>query len=256
MTAAAPLAFDADPLRTYDSLELSALVFGRFSGIATDAAIEVCSLPPSQKLTPHVAYATSMHECVRLMREAKGIPRSTGCYLIANQIKPEVAARYPVNRWQRADAGRAADHEVEKVRLVYVDCDAQRIKGISSTDAEKRAAYDLSKRVEDFLISRLGDDHALGRGDSGNGYSIFVALEPFSPSKETGERIERFLKTLAVKFDAPGAKIDTTVFNPARLCPAFGTLKTKGSDTTDRPHRDTFFSCRPTIRRVPLEVLA
>jgi hypothetical protein len=48
---------------------------------------------------------------------------------------------------------------------VYIDCDPERTTGISATDAEKRIAYDLSLDVERFLVSKLGDDLPLGRGD-------------------------------------------------------------------------------------------
>jgi hypothetical protein len=248
--------FAEDPCRTYDELELNAFLSRRFFGMADTETIELCAVPPSQKLTPQVAYATNAANCIRLMREAESLPNSTGCYVVPNEIKSGVAARYHLNRWHRADSGRTADHEIERVRVIYIDCDAERVKGVSSTDEEKRAAYDLSLRVEKFIVSRLGDDHALARGDSGNGYAIFVAVEPFEPTKETTERVARFLKALAARFTVPGAKIDPTVFNPARLVPAFGTRKTKGADTPARPHRSTHFICRPTIKRVRLEVFA
>jgi hypothetical protein len=248
---------DADPTRTYDVPELNAHLFLRqFLDVQEGEPVELCVLPPSPKHIPHVAYATSYADAVRLMREGTSVPRGTGVYVVPNMIKRAIAARYTPNRWHRADAGRAADHEIELVRTVYIDCDAERPKGISATDGEKARAYELMRRVESFLVHRLGNDQPLGRGDSGNGYSIFIAVEPFAPTKATGERIERLLKALAANFVVPGAKIDTSVFNPARLVPAFGVLKTKGASGPDRPHRPTFFICRPNVRRIPLEVIA
>jgi hypothetical protein len=257
MSAVAPmLAFDADPHRIYDDVELSCLLWRRFFDIAADEPLELVALPPSPKQVPHVAYASSVDDCVRLMREAANIPRATGTYLVPNKIKPAIAARYPRDRWCRADAGRAADHEIDLVRSIYIDCDAERPKGISATDREKAHARALLRIVEDFLVQKLGDDRPLARGDSGNGFSLFIAVEPFVPSAATSSQVEKLLKALARKFEVTGAKIDTSVFNPARLVPAFGTLKTKGESTDDRPHRSTHFSCRPVVRRVPLEVLA
>jgi hypothetical protein len=254
-----PLESSATPAeadRVYDVPELNAYLFNRFLGVEPEEVRELCVLPPSPKLVPYVAYATSDADAVRLMRESAGIPRGTGCYVVPSKIKSAIAARYGENRWHRADAGRAADHEIEEVRAVYIDCDVDRPKGISSTDTEKDAAYSLLRLVEDFFISELGDDRALGRGDSGNGYSLFIAVEPFMPTKENGERLRRLLEGLALKFQVVGAKIDTSVWNPARLVPAFGTMKTKGANTAERPHRPTYFVCRPSVRRIPLEVLA
>jgi hypothetical protein len=241
---------------TYDVPELNAYLFRRFLEMADDEVVELCVLPPSEKITPHVAYATTPTDAVRLMRSARNIPRGTGCYIVPAKIKPAIAARYQPNCWNQAYGGRAADSEIELVRSIYIDCDVPRPKGISTTESEKLQAYELSRQIEEFLASRLGDDRPLGRGDSGNGYSIFIAVEPFAPTAETSGRIERFLKGLARKFQVDGAAIDTSVFNPARLVPAFGTLKTKGANTPDRPHQPTFFICRPNVRRIPLEVLA
>src|SRR5262249_33703167 len=150
----------------YDVPELNAFLFQRFLGIEPGEVIELCVLPPSPKLVPHVAYATTHAHAVRLMRESSSIPRGTGCYVVPNKIKPAIAARYPANQWVRADAGRAADHEIDHVRIIYVDGDAERPKGISSTAAEKASAYDLLRQVEEFFAEELGGDRALGRGDS------------------------------------------------------------------------------------------
>jgi hypothetical protein len=257
MTTTAPtVALQDDEFRSYDVTELNAYLFDRFRGVEPGEIVELCVLPPSPKMVPHVAYASSLASAVRLMRESAKIPRGTGCYLVPAKINQAIPARYPLDRWHRADAGRASDHEIELVRALYVDCDSVRPKGISSTDAEKAAAYELLQRVERFFAQELGDDRALGRGDSGNGYSLFVATEPFVPTEEAASRIERLLKGLARQFQIDGAKIDTSVFNPARLVPAFGSVKSKGYDTPERPHRPTFFICRPNVRRVPLEVLA
>ena len=95
----------------------------------------------------------------------------------------------------------------------------------------------------------------MGRGDSGNGLSVFVALEPAVPTKDSTERIAKFLRALNARFGTDRVKIDSTVGNPARLVPAFGTMKRKGQNTAARPWRQTYFACRAQVRRVPLEAL-
>jgi hypothetical protein len=96
---------------------------------------------------------------------------------------------------------------------------------------------------------------AVGRGDSGNGYFVLLALVPIEPSNETTVKISKLLGLLHRKFGRPGVKIDTSVSNPARLMPAAGTWKRKGWSTAERPHRITSFVCAETITRVPLEAL-
>jgi hypothetical protein len=176
-------------------------------------------------------------------------------YTCYNELHEGLHARHGEGRWLQG-ISRASDNDVTRIRAVYLDFDAERPRNISSSDREKRAAYEASFACERYLSSALGDDLPLGRGDSGNGYSLFIAIDPIPTSPDTRRRVELLLKAISLKFSVPGVKVDTSVGNPARLCPAFGTQKKKGVDTPDRPHRPTYFSCRHIVRRVALEVLA
>jgi hypothetical protein len=70
--------------------------------------------------------------------------------------------------------------------------------------------------------------------DSGNGYHLLYRVD--LPADDGG-LVERILAALGERFDTPHAKIDRTVFNPARICKLPGTLARKGDSTADRPHR-------------------
>lgn len=166
-------------------------------------------------------------------------------------LDPRLGARYEPGRWQRARNGRATDKDIQSLRVVFIDYDAERPKGISSTDDEQRAAWEVSRAVEDYISANLGTE-ALGHGASGNGYFTLIAIEPCAPTAETTTGISKFLTLLNKKFRAPGVKIDASVSNPARLMPCPGTWKRKGRDTDERPHRMTSFVCRPRVVRVPL----
>jgi len=74
-------------------------------------------------------------------------------------------------------------------------------------------------------------------GDSGNGGMIVYRIDPQPNSKETTELIQRTLKALSQKYNTDGMKIDTGVYNPARLVKLLGTLTRKGEATSDRPQR-------------------
>lgn len=233
-------------------LDINVSLFRRFMLAAPDATVELTAFDSRKKVT--VAYARSEEDHVRLLREVDARSDISGVYTVFNRVHDGLYARIGENRWVPF-ASRASDNDVTQIVAVYLDFDAQRPRDISATDDEKRAALDASLACEEFLARELGGDDCLGRGDSGNGFSLFVALQPVAPSPDVRAKTDRFLKAMAAKFSNDRCKVDTAVSNPARLCPAFGTTKRKGIDCKDRPHRETFFICRPIVRRIPLEVL-
>lgn len=237
-----------------DVLEMTARLRLRYLGVADDEIVELCALPVGKR-PPWVAYAQGVEETIRLMREGECLAETTGIYQVGNRIVQAIAHRYPAGRWVQAIAGRAQDNEIELRRELYIDLDSVRPRGISATDAEKRPVYDVADALQEFLATRIGVE-PIARGDSGNGLAVHVRLVPFAPTAETDARIERLLKILAKKFGTKYVEIDTTVANRARLGPCYGSLKKKGVDSPQRPHRRTRFSCRGTVVAVPLEVLA
>lgn len=201
-----------------------------------------------------VAHTTNQAQHARLLKEAERLRGFNGAYLLVNgPIKPAVFHRYPLDRICPAWNGRVGDADVALRRAIFIDIDPIRPKGISATDAEKRAAMDVCHAVEQFLVGALGVPSALGRGDSGNGCFILIATEPCASTRETTLRVNRFLKLLAREFNTDRVQIDTSVGNAARLMACPGTWKRKGEDTVERPHRRVYFSCRPNVHRITLE---
>lgn len=234
-------------------LEVSTRVVRRFLGMADDEPTELSIFTWGK---PGVAMATDAEHHVRLLRESERLDGYAGAYQLVNSIEPAILARYEPNRiHRRAHNGRASDNDIRGRRAIYVDVDAIRPKGISSTDEQLRAAYDVSHALESWLADAFGTDRAIGHGCSGNGYFTLIALEPCPITKEDSARIQKFLALLQKKFGTPVVKIDGSVFNPARLMPAAGSWKRKGVDTPERPHRRTSFSCRGTVERLPLEAV-
>lgn len=234
------------------SLEIGVALFRRFVMVEPDATVELTAFDSRKKV--HVAYARSEADHVRLLREVDQRKDFSGVYTVFNHIHPGLYARIGANQWVPF-ASRASDNDVIQIVAVYLDFDASRPRDISSTDDEKREAYDASRACETYLAKELGGDDCLARGDSGNGYSLFLALQPVPPSADVRGKTDRFLKAMAKQFGTERCKVDTAVSNPARLCPAFGTTKRKGIDCSERPHRRTYFSCRPVVRRIPVEEL-
>ena len=236
-----------------DELELSTALVRRFLGIGDTEFIELTAFIEGRIL---VAQCSSETDHVRLLREAEKLRGFNGSYQLVNgPTDPALAARYEPAKWNRAWNGRATDRDVQQLRAVFLDCDPVRPKGVSSTDQQLEQAREIAHAVTAWLAEVLGDDAPIGGGCSGNGFFSLVAIEPIAPSAETTKRIAGLLGLLQKKFGTERVKIDTSVSNPARLMPAPGTWKRKGTNTPQRPHRMTSFTCRGTVRRVPLEAL-
>ena len=72
---------------------------------------------------------------------------------------------------------------------------------------------------------------------SGNGAHILIRLPNRPADAETAWVCERFLLLLSAQFINSQAKVDTSTHNAARICTLYGTVKRKGSDIPERPHR-------------------
>jgi hypothetical protein len=124
------------------------------------------------------------------------------------------------------------DKDILARRWLLVDADPIRDAKVSATDAEKAEAWTTISKVREHLRGLGWTEPILS--DSGNGYHLLYRIDL---PKEDGGIIERILKVLAKEFNGDKAKIDQTVFNPARICKIPGTMARKGDNTPDRPHR-------------------
>jgi hypothetical protein len=172
-------------------------------------------------------------------------PYARGVYFVLNPLKPDILARR-CNRTDWAEEGElASDKDVARRRWLLIDADPVRNSHVSAADSEKGEALRVVRAVRDHLRGRGWPAPVLA--DSGNGYHLLYRLD--LPADEGG-MVKRILQALADRFDAPAAKIDRSVFNPARICKLPGTLARKGDSTPDRPHRPlTSWRCPDERRR-------
>jgi hypothetical protein len=165
---------------------------------------------------------------LRLTRDAEGV------YFVPNLVSPDLLAR-AVNRTRKAKKGEAVtDGDILRRRWVLVDADPQRPAGISSTEQEKAAAWEAIQAAGELLAA-----HGITRtvlADSGNGYHRLV---PVDLPADDGGMVRLLLQSLAARLDTPNVKIDTAVYNPARICKLYGTWSRKGDDMPERPHRQS-----------------
>jgi hypothetical protein len=159
--------------------------------------------------------------------------KAPGIYFLPNPIDPALLARANNRLRERAER-TTRDDDIPRRRWLLADFDPVRPAGISSTDAEHRAAIDRAVRCRDWLSSDGWPSPILA--DSGNGahlcYSIDLPNDPAS-----AELVQRCLQALDLQHSDAAVTVDRTTYNAARIWKLYGTLACKGDPTADRPHR-------------------
>jgi hypothetical protein len=156
-----------------------------------------------------------------------------GVYVTLNPCNPALLARR-VNRIEGKVQTTTADKDIVWRIWLLVDFDPVRPSEISSSDAEHTAALERARTAR-FELSEKGWPQPVF-GDSGNGAHLLYRID-LDNDDESAALLERVLKALAARFDDDLVKIDTVVFNAARIAKLYGTVASKGDSTADRPHR-------------------
>ena len=155
-------------------------------------------------------------------------------YGVANPIKPEWS---PPTTGKFVRAGKATcvgDDDIDHRAWFLIDIDSKGKGKQSATDAEIAAAVGVGDAVQDFLAS-LGWPPPLV-GFSGNGCWLFYRVD-LPNDHETKLLYDAALGVLGLRFNGDGCEIDPSAATAARLVPYFGTMKMKGENTPERPHR-------------------
>ncbi|MFI5342042.1 MAG: AAA family ATPase [Candidatus Methylomirabilales bacterium] len=177
-----------------------------------------------------------------------------GVYLSLNPVNPALLAR-GANRLKANAKETTGDPDIFRRVTLYVDVDAARPSGISSTDAERDAALAIRDRIHAFLIEEAGWPTPLAITMSGNGGGLLFRLDlPNDPPSTT--LIHRVLKGLACAFSTPAVTVDVSNYNAARLTKIIGTVAAKGDPVPDRPWRLATGTFCPDASPVSREALA
>jgi len=174
-----------------------------------------------------------------------------GVYFVFNPINPDLLARR-ANRCEIADAGSLThDQDITSRRWILIDVDPVRASAISASDEEKACAEDVCLAVYQHLREAGWPKPLIV--DSGNGWHLYYRVEL---PVDDGELVKSVLYYLADKFDTPRAKVDTSVFNPARISKLPGTKGRKGDDIAGRPHRwSKVFNVPDVVEVVPVAAI-
>lgn len=153
----------------------------------------------------------------------------------------------------RVNVTTTNDKDIDTYQWMLIDMDPVRSTGISSTKEELTKAYDMARRIIEYLRQRQWPAPIMAL--SGNGIHLLyrVALKN---TDENARMIERCLKALDLIFSDQYVEIDKKVFNPGRVSKLYGTTAQKGSNTADRPHRMAKIITKPdTVQQVSKEQL-
>jgi len=178
--------------------------------------------------------------------------KAPGVYATLNPVLPDLAAR-AYNRLVERVRTTTSDGDVTRRRWLLVDVDAERPAGISATGDEWQAANDLAVVIGAHL-------HAQGwpapvTANSGNGMHLLYRVD-LPNDDEARELVSRCLVSLAARFNTGAVKVDTAVFNAARIAKVPGTFVCKGDNLPARPHRRAALLATPAeLVPVPVALL-
>ena len=159
--------------------------------------------------------------------------RGANVFYTLNELKEGCYSRVQRDCFRQVKT-TTSDGDVECYRWLLVDLDPVRMTGISSTKEEGLLAYEMARRVVNYLRDKGFPFPIMAR--SGNGIHLLYRIK-FPVNDENIRLVERCLKALDLLFTDDRVAIDTTVYNPSRISKLYGTLAQKGASTKERPHR-------------------
>jgi hypothetical protein len=140
---------------------------------------------------------------------------------------------------QTGRTARTADACIQRYTRLFFDLDPVRPRGQSSTAGELASA-EIRARGLVAKLAALGWPMPL-MAMSGNGWHVQYRTA-LANTPETSEQLRAIYAGLAAEFSDDEVTFDRAVRNPARLCTLYGSVKRKGINHPQRPHRQS--SCQ------------
>lgn len=190
------------------------------------------------------SYSGYFTDIETILREIKRYEKCN-LYFTLNVIDPACYSREQHDRISTRPKSTTSDLEILGRKWCLIDVDCEKPSDTNSTDEEKELAKKVVNEVYKFLRDEGFEKPIIC--DSANGYHLLYKQAMISNPQNT-ETMKNFLKVLDIYFSTDKVKIDCTTFNPSRICKLYGVVSRKGSDTKERPQRES------KILRVPQEV--
>lgn len=230
--ATAPQNVDRTSLRAMQEIQRALALLAEPGQVVELRALGVKSPISSKGLT----YSGYFNDWVKLASAALQLTRrAEGVYITLNPIDPRLLARR-VNRVDVAEQGKQTSaSDVLRRRWLVIDCDPNRPKGISSSDAEHAAGLARAREVREALRAEGWPDPIFA--DSANGGHLLYRID--LPTDDGG-LVRQALQALAFRFDDGTVTIDQSLDDPGQLIKLYGTIGAKGDPAArelNRPHR-------------------
>lgn len=155
-------------------------------------------------------------------------------YFILNRIKDECYDRKQCEHMMQKPANTTNDKDIEGIKWIFIDFDANHSAGIGSTDAQVELAKKKAHEVCKFLRENGFSRPVVGM--SGNGFHAYVRCN-LANNEESENLIRKFTSALGMLFSDDDIKIDPATKNASRLGKIFGTMARKGRNSQERPWR-------------------
>lgn len=159
----------------------------------------------------------------------------SGIYFTLQVIDPRLIGR-AFNRLKPSSLA-TSDNNVIAYRWLPIDIDPVRPAGVSSSNSELQAALKLRNEVADRAIKKLNFSKPI-KAMSGNGGHLLFRLSDLPVNDSTKSFIKNTFEGMANRFDTDSIKVDTTVFNPARIWKLYGTTARKGDSVPKGRNRE------------------
>lgn len=185
----------------------------------------------SDKKIPMTGYFKSASDVIKAFDTVD--LRNTNVYLTYNELDEACDSMSQFNKFI-AGAPSTGDADVKNLLWLFVDVDPERKTGVSATDKERDAAFDMAKRVVTFLENHNFPEPI--KAVSGNGAHLLYRIA-LKNTAENRDIVANCLNALDMLFTDDEVKIDTVNANPSRVCKLYGTMAQKGTSTKSRPHR-------------------
>jgi hypothetical protein len=173
---------------------------------------------------PNVSDRQLAFEQKALLLNAQGY----NSYAVMNRISPSFNG-------DEENGHAVCDKDISCRKLLLIDLDRAGPTAGPAADAEISEARGVAGLILDHLESEHGVIPI--RVMSGNGVHLYLPLEDVPNDNQAKVFCKGLLQRLAKRFNSEAIKVDTTVFNAARITKVPGTIARKGLQTETRPYR-------------------
>ena len=197
-----------------------------------DEVVEVRAFHKGKKRTD-AGYFDGQHRNDLVQEAIRLNTAGAAVYVTLNRLDPQLLGRY-ANRIESFASTTASDTNVIRRRWLLVDLDPVRPRDTSATKEQLASAKTKGQEIRDFLRSTGWPDPVIAA--SGNGFHLIYPIDLANDAESTAV-VKGALQDLAKQFDDADVKVDTSVFNAARIVKLHGTVANKGDHTSVSPWR-------------------